>query len=139
MLLLCFPYNRITLHTALSWEDTTRGRHSRHYSTEQNVYTKPHILFTEAPSLPTQTVLCGSVCAQSLSHVQLFVTPWSVAHQAPPSMEFSRKEHRSGLPFPPSGIVSTQRSNPHLLHWQVDPLPPEPCGKPFVWEGVLRK
>ena len=32
--------------------------------------------------------------------VQLFVTPWSVAHQAPPSMGFSRQECWSGLPFP---------------------------------------
>ena len=34
-----------------------------------------------------------------LSSVQLFVTPWTVAHQAPPSMEFSRQEYWSGLPF----------------------------------------
>ena len=36
----------------------------------------------------------------SLSHVQLFVIPWAVAHQAPPSIEFSRQEYWSGLPFP---------------------------------------
>ena len=35
-----------------------------------------------------------------LSHVQLFAIPWTVAHQAPPSMEFSRQEYWSGLPFP---------------------------------------
>ena len=35
-----------------------------------------------------------------LSHVQLFATPWTVAHQAPLSMEFSRQEYWSGLPFP---------------------------------------
>ena len=35
-----------------------------------------------------------------LSRVQLFATPWTVAHQAPPSMEFSRQEYWSGLPFP---------------------------------------
>ena len=38
-----------------------------------------------------------------LSHVQLFVTPWSVAHQAPLSKGFSRQEHWSGLPKPPPG------------------------------------
>ena len=38
-----------------------------------------------------------------LSHVQLFVTPWTVAHQAPLSLEFSRQEYWSGLPFPPPG------------------------------------
>ena len=37
----------------------------------------------------------------SLSHVQLFVTPpWTVAHQAPLSMGFSRQEYWSGLPVP---------------------------------------
>ena len=34
-----------------------------------------------------------------LSHIQLFVTPWTVAHQALLSMEFSRQEYWSGLPF----------------------------------------
>ena len=38
-----------------------------------------------------------------LSHVQLFVTPWTEAHQAPPSMGFSRQEYWSGLPFPSPG------------------------------------
>ena len=37
---------------------------------------------------------------KSLSHVWLFATPWTVAHQAPPSMEFSRQEYWSELPFP---------------------------------------
>ena len=35
-----------------------------------------------------------------LSRVWLFATPWTVAYQAPPSMEFSRQEYWSGLPFP---------------------------------------
>ena len=38
-------------------------------------------------------------CAQSCSHVQLFATPWTVAYQAPLSMEFSRQEYWRGLPF----------------------------------------
>ena len=37
------------------------------------------------------------------SPVQLFVTLWTVAHQAPLSMGFSRQEYWSGLPFPPPG------------------------------------
>ena len=43
------------------------------------------------------------VCAQLLSPVRLFASPWTVAHQAALSMEFSRQEHWSGLPFPPPG------------------------------------
>ena len=48
---------------------------------------------------------------QSLSHVQLFATPWTVAYQAPLSMGFSRQEYCSGLPFPSPGIFPTQGSN----------------------------
>ena len=43
------------------------------------------------------------VKVKSLSRVQLFATPWTIAHQAPPSMEFSRQEYWSGVPFPSPG------------------------------------
>ena len=56
--------------------------------------------------------------------VRLFVTPWTVACQAPLSMEFSRQESWSGLPCPPPGI------EPRSSSLQVDPLPYEPPGKP---------
>ena len=46
---------------------------------------------------------------KSLSHVRLFATPWTVAHQAPPSMGFSRQEYWSGLPFPFSRRSSWSR------------------------------
>ena len=55
-----------------------------------------------------------------LSRVRLFVTPWIVAQQAPPSMGFSRQEYWSGLPFPSQGHLPTQGSNPGLPHfWQM--------------------
>ena len=64
------------------------------------------------------------------SHVQLFVTPWTIAHQAPLSMGFSRQEYWSGLPCPPPGHLS----NPGIEHrfptLQVDSLPSEPPVKP---------
>ena len=63
------------------------------------------------------------VCAQSLTPVQLFATPWTVAHQAPLSMELSRQECCSELPFPSPGRSSRPRDQTHsalcLLHWQV--------------------
>ena len=40
---------------------------------------------------------------KSLSHIQLFATPWTAAYQGPPSMGFSRLEYWSGVPFPPPG------------------------------------
>ena len=56
------------------------------------------------------------VKVKSLSCVRLFVTPWTVTYQAPPSMGFSRQEYWSGLPFPLQGIFLTQGLNPCLLH-----------------------
>ena len=47
---------------------------------------------------PTHTHCC--IHAQPLSHVQLFATPWTVAHQAPLSMGFPRQVYWGGLPFP---------------------------------------
>ena len=47
-----------------------------------------------------------------LSHVQLFATPWTVAHQAPPSMAFSRQEYWSGLPFPSPGDLPNPGMEP---------------------------
>ena len=42
-----------------------------------------------------------NVCVQLLSYVQLFAAPWTVAHKAPLSMEFSRQEYWSRVPFYP--------------------------------------
>ena len=53
---------------------------------------------------------------KSLSHVQLFATPWTVAYQASLSMGFSSQEYWSGLPFLLQGIFPTQGLNPGLPH-----------------------
>ena len=50
------------------------------------------------------------------SRVRLFATPWTVAHQAPPSMGFSRQESGVGCHFLLQGIFPTQGSNPGLPH-----------------------
>ena len=50
-----------------------------------------------------------------LSHVWLFVTLWTVAHQAPLSMGFSRQEYWSGLPFPSPGDPPDPRIKPVSL------------------------
>ena len=47
---------------------------------------------------------------KSLIRVRLFATPWTVAHQAPLFMGFSRQEYWSGLPCPPPGVFPTQGS-----------------------------
>ena len=53
--------------------------------------------------------------AQSLSRVQLSVTPWTVVPQAPLSMGLSRQEYCSGLPFPPPGNLPDPGIEPGSL------------------------
>ena len=88
------------------------------------------------------------------SRVRLLATPWTAAHQAPPSMGFSRQEYWSGVPFPSPSIVNRSdqiktllssscmrtnstytNMNPHLglTHQCLDQLWPNPG-----WESSLR-
>ena len=74
-------------------------------------------------------------CTKSLNHVQLFVTPWTIALQVPLSMRFPRQEYWSGLPVPSPGDLPDPRIklassvSPVL---QVNPLPAELSGKPIL-------
>ena len=67
---------------------------------------------------------------KSLSRVRLFATPWTVAHQAPPSMGFSRQEYWSGLPFPSPGDLPDPGIEPGSPALQAEALTSEPPGKP---------
>ena len=66
------------------------------------------------------------------SHVQLFLTPWSVVHWVPLSMGFPRQEYWMGCHFLLQGIFLTQGWNPHVLHWQVDSLSLSHLGSPYI-------
>ena len=68
------------------------------------------------------------MCTQSLSHVQHFVTPWTVTCQAPLSMGFSRQEFWSELSFPSPGDLPDQGMEPMspISSMQVDSSPTEP-------------
>ena len=68
---------------------------------------------------------------KSLSHIWLFATPWTVAYQAPPSIEFSRQEYWTGLPFPSPGVLPNPGMKPRSPTLQVDALPSEPPKKPI--------
>ena len=75
------------------------------------------------------------VCVLShFSHVRLFETPWTVACQAPLSLEFFRQEYWSGLPFPPPGDLSnpgTELSSPTSNALAGGFFTAEPSGKPY--------
>ena len=68
-----------------------------------------------------------------LSSVHLFVIPWTVVYQAPPSMGFSRQEYWSGLPFPSPGDLPDPGIEPRSPALQADALPSEPPGNPEKW------
>ena len=74
------------------------------------------------------------MCAQLVSCVWLFATPWTVVCQVPLFMEFSRQEFWSGLPFPPPGDLPTQGSILNLLCllcWHGDSLLLSHIGSPY--------
>ena len=73
-------------------------------------------------------ISCGKRCRSNLlfwmhcavfNHIQLFATPWTVVRQAPLSMEFSRQEYWSGLPFPSPGNelgIGVNNYNPSQMY-----------------------
>ena len=88
-----------------------------------------------------------------ISHVQLFVTPWTVAHQAPLSMGFSRQEYWSGLPcslpgdlphpgFEPTSLMSHVPIGRFFTTWEdYAPTPANPCPSSYKtvnWAWTVR-
>ena len=77
--------------------------------------------------------LCVCMRVHMLSLIWLFATPWTLVHQVPLSMGFSRKEYWRGLLFPAARVFPIQGSIPcllHLLDWKVDSLPLHHLGLP---------
>ena len=70
-----------------------------------------HPLQSNNPGSETQQFHFGKEKkVKSLSHIQLFVTPWTLACQAPSSMEFSRQGYWNGLPLPAPGDIPDRKS-----------------------------
>ena len=72
---------------------------------------------------------------ESLSRVWCFATPWIIAYQASLSMEFSRQEYWSRLPFPSPGNLSDPGIEPSSSAVQADSLLSEPQGK-LKWKSL---
>ena len=84
----------------------------------------------------TSTYIFMKVKVESLSRVRLFATPWTVAHQAPQSMGFSRQEYWSGLPFPSPGDLPHRGIEPGSPALQADALTSEPAGRPHKYAHI---
>ena len=65
------------------------------------------------------------------------MTLWTVAHQAPLSVGFSRQEYWSGLPFSSPGDLPDPGIKPGSLALQADASPSEPQGKPKTWHAIV--
>ena len=76
---------------------------------------------------------------KSLSHVQLFATPWTIAYQAPPSMEFSRQEYWGRLPFPSPEDLSDTGIEARSPTLQADAYHLSHQGKSTVTSGFSNK
>ena len=85
-----------------------------------------HFAVQQKLTQPCRSTMCVFVCVQSLSHVWLFVTPWTVARQAPLSMGFPRQEDWSGVPFTPPGDLLNPGIEPVSL------VPPALAGRFFI-------
>ena len=82
------------------------------------------------------TEVCVCVCV-SVSSSVLFAALWTMAHLVPLSMEFSRQQYWSGLPFCSSGNLLNPEIKPRSLTLQADSLPSEPPGKSIPKPGFL--
>ena len=90
---------------------------------------KLEIKLLNKPAMQLMNIYPEKSEVKSLSRVQLFATPWTVAHQASLSMGFSRQEYWSGLPFPSPGDLPDPGIEPKSPTLQADALPSEPPGK----------
>ena len=80
------------------------------------------------------------VKVKSLSRAQLCATPWTAAHQAPPSMEFPRQEYWSGVPLPSllalKTLASSQKELSVTLHQVFSSHLHKPLGLLFSSSGL---
>ena len=84
--------------------------------------------------ISTSPSVSGLLLLNCVIRVRLFETPWTVAHQAPLSVGFSRQEYWSGLPCPSPRDFLNPGIEPGSPAWQADSLPLSHQGRPSVSE-----
>ena len=128
---------------SLGWEDPLEKEMAAHFSTLawKIPWTEEHVGYSpwgrkesdtteRLNRTENKTTVWCFFKVKPLSCVWLFVTPWTVGYQTPPSMGFSRQECWSGLPFPSPGDLPNPGIEPRSPALQTDALPSEPPGKP---------
>ena len=91
---------------------------------------KPRPLSHPEPFFVFIPVATSPLAALSDLDRSIISDPWTVAHQVPLSMGFSKQAYWSGLPFPSPGDLSYPRTEPGSLLLQAVSSPSEPPGKP---------
>ena len=100
----------------------------------QRVLSREHTGHSKHPFPSTQEITLHIDITRwsPCSHVWLCGTPWTVSHQVPLSMEFSRQEYWSGWPFPSLGGLPDPAIEPRSSTLQADSLPAEPPKNPGI-------
>ena len=109
--------------------DSNLQRTPPHFCTRPNPFLTTQFLSNSCQFLYPLSALSIKLKVKSLSRVQLFVTPWTVAYHTPLSMGFSQQEYWSGLPFPFPEDLPDPGIKPRSPALQADALPSEPPGK----------
>ena len=121
-LLLLWSLNQLLLYSGQCWCFMPITLFNHHNS----LWIKTICRKEQVPGLPGRWCVC--VCL-SPSCVWLFASPWTVSHQAPLSMEFSRQKYWSGVPLPFPGDLPNPGIKPQSLALQRDSLPSESTGR----------
>ena len=89
--------------------------------------------FSRKPSSLQPSTVTNQLCCDVLSHSACLTpcTPWTLAHQAPLSMGFSKQRYWSGLPCPPPGDIPSLGIKPRSPTLQMDSSLSEAPGKPY--------
>ena len=119
------------IHTTIHYESITVGMVIKYFPGGE-LCAKEQTWFHYYKKLyhPKSNISKLSGKCQSFIHAQFFVTPWTVAHQASLSMEFSRRECWSGLPFSSQGDLPSPGIEPRSSALPANSLLSEPLGKP---------
>ena len=128
------PSNHWTLKKELVKQKIEAGGTSLKVDVGASIFQEhQHLKCQQQRSVKSLTVLVNRahMCSERVKvSVQLFETPWTVACQAPLSMEFSRPEYQSGYPFPSPGDLPNPGMETRSPALRADSLPAEPQGKP---------
>ena len=114
----------VSCHALLQGIFPTQGSKLHLLHCKQILY---HLSHKRSPNGTGEEVESENEVAQSCPTL---CDPWTVAHQAPPSMGFSRQEYWSGLPFPFPGDLPNPGIKPRSPTLQADTLTSAPPGKP---------